>query len=266
MPQPNLIIPGSPQRLLLPSMYPPGLKDDYLQRILHTRPGNLIGCWPQDEPPDGSTVAHDYSGNNNHGRFVGVQLGQPGFGDGRTCGVYDGLTRYTNIYSPGLAAMFDGAEGALLTVAKVPPGVWTDGVTRRVITLRSGGTNQVYVERSSAVANQLNFVHIAGAVTTTVSTAALGGYVRWMVLGITWSKLANQMRSYAQGSQTGLTQSPVGTWAGSLFNSLTNLGATSTIPSDCWSGAIALTALWAGCALTPAEVAWCSRLDVGVAA
>lgn len=105
--------------------------DQYLWKVLRTRPASLVACWPIDDAA--GTVARDAGASRLNGTHTGVALGQPGIGDGRSSGLYDGATRFTNVYSAGLALnpaneMIN--NGGMETAGATPPAClgWTDTV------------------------------------------------------------------------------------------------------------------------------------------
>lgn len=187
------------------------------------------------------------------GTHVGVTLGQPGIGDGRTCPFYDGATDYTNIYSAALAAAFNGAEGTALIWAKVADaGVWTDGVARRLVNLEVNGSNYMILHKPSN--NTLQAIYRAGAVSKSVSVGSLGARLGFISLGMTVSAAADEARVFIDGAQTGSTQTGLGAWAGTLFSWATVIGAANATPTLGWHGWLGHAALWSK-ALTPAQVA-----------
>lgn len=210
-----------------------------------------IAYYPQAEP-SGTTIG-DESGNGRNGTYVGVTLGQPGIGDGRTAASYDGATSYGNIYSASLAAAFNGAEGSIITWERVAnAGVWTEsGADRCSLAIGNGGSNTVRAMRGGAN-NQYLLQYSAGGTTrlifATLSTTS------WFQIALTWSKTADQFKAYLNGTQVGATQTGLGTWAGTLSNGETVIGAINTSPFLAWFGSLAHTAIF-NRALSAAEIA-----------
>ena len=228
----------------------------YFKKVLSVEPASFIGYWPLWE--GSGTKAEDISGKARHGTHVGVTLGQPGIGDGRTSSLYDGSLDYTNIYSPALAAAFNGAEGTLLIWAKVAnAGVWTDGTLRVLVDLQ-GGTDRIYIDRT-ATNNQLEFKYDAGATETIITDTSLAATTGWFCLALSWSKSGDAVKAYISGAQVGTTQTGLGTWTQVLNTSFCIIGAYNVAPNYVWSGTLAHDALWSK-ALTATQIAYLSRV------
>lgn len=211
-----------------------------------------IAYYPQAEP-SGTTIV-DESGNGRNGTYVGVTLGQPGIGDGRTAAGYGGVMSYGNIYSASLAGAFNGAEGSLVTEARVAnAGVWTDGAFRDLVRILVDANNFVALFKTNTN-NTLSVGQTAGGVSKTISTNALGGTTIPFSVALTWSKTADQVKIYINGTQIGSTLTGLGTWTGSLSPTRTTIGATSTVPTVVWHGILPHTAIF-NRALSAAEIA-----------
>ena len=76
----------------------------------------------------------------------------------------------------------------------------------------------------------------------------------WMHLGLTWSRVADQVKVFYNGAQSGATATGLNAWAGVVTNTQCLIGAASTAPTLVTSGTIAHVAVW-NRALTPAEIA-----------
>lgn len=209
----------------------------YTRKVLSFAP---IAYWPLAE--SGGSVAFDASANARNGAYSNVTLGLPGIGDGRTGGDFNGSDSRLNAYSAGLAGEFNGQEGSAFGWFRASSsGIWTDGVSRRLIYFQADGNNRVYFERvtpNNAV--QVNYVaggtfKIAGATNFSPTT--------WFCFAATWSKTADQLVVYINGAQVGATQTSLGTFAGSLGASVTNIGCTSA-GTAVWSGNIAHVAVF----------------------
>jgi hypothetical protein len=220
-------------------------------KVRGTRPDKLIAYFPLDE--SSGLVAYDRSGNGRNGAHTAVTLGQPGIGDRRTTGSYNGTTSYTNIYSAGLASAFSGAEGTLVVWAKVAnAGVWTDAAIRYIAGLQVDTNNRLRIVKWSTN-NSLTLAYTAGAATKQAAPTLTD--VGWFSAGMTWSKSTDQALFYVKGVATGAAQTSLGTWAGALSATSCNLGANVNTPTYPWSGLIGHAAFWST-ALTPAEMAY----------
>lgn len=214
----------------------------YTQKIQALGP---IAYYPQAEP-SGTTIV-DESGNGRNGTYVGVTLGQPGIGDGRTAAGYDGATSYGNIYSASLAGAWNGAEGTIVAWQRS-----SGGSSRCILRLQADASNLVQLF-STGTANEVQFRYTAGGTVKQIldSSNVFGSLFS---IALTWSKSNDQMRAYAKGVQVGATQTGLGTWAGALATTLCCIGAASTTPTLSWLGSQAHTAIF-NRALSAAEIA-----------
>lgn len=200
-----------------------------------------LAYWPLAELSGATAI--DESGNGRNGVYSGVTLGAAGIGDGRTAAAFDGNVSYCNVYGAGLAAAFSGAEGTIAAWFQVAnAGVWTDGATHYCAQLQADANNLLYI-RKQTTNNQLAFVYAAGGTSKTVTVAA-GGPTGWFHVALTWSKSADQMRAYINGTQASTTQIGLGTWAGALSSTKTVLGNSTTSATQAWSGPMSHAALW----------------------
>ena len=220
----------------------------YGSKILATGP---IAYWMLGETA--GAVAYDQISSAQNGAHTGVTLGQAGIGDGRTSPLYDGANDYTNIYSATFAAAFNGAAGTASIWFKVfNAAVWTNGAVGGMYVLQVDNNNYVRLRKSNAN-NQLQFWYKAGG--TFESVVAAYSALTWTHIAITWSKAAEEMRAYLNGTQTGTTQVALGVWAGVLIPLFSVLGASGAFgPAEPFPGYFAHAAAWDR-ALTPAEIA-----------
>ena len=103
-------------------------EEAYYEKVLGIQSANMLAYWPVWEAS--GAVADNIEGTAaRDGAYTGVDLGQPGIGDGNTCPWWDGANDYCNIYSTSLRDAFNGAEGTIACWAKVnSAAVWTDGL------------------------------------------------------------------------------------------------------------------------------------------
>jgi hypothetical protein len=216
--------------------------------VLRIAPASLLAYWPLSES-SGTTIG-DLSGNGRNGAYSGVDLGKQGIGDGRTCPLFDGINDFGNVYSAGLAGSFNPEEGSCALWAQADPSVWADGANRTLFRLATDNNNALFFRK--VVAGGIDCRYTAGgtAEPTTVTTIV----TNWFHLAMTWSKAADQVKVYYNGSQSGATRTTLGTWAGSLAATTCVVGALSTGATESWSGYLAHAALWST-PLTAADVA-----------
>lgn len=199
---------------------------------------------------EGSTAICQVDRNQN-GAHTAVALGNAGIGDGQVCPFYNPSDPgYTNLQTATLAANFDGQTGTLSFWSKVSAaGVWTDGTTRVLLIVYVDGSNFIQINRT-AVNGDLEYRYVANGTTELVTVNGLST-TNWMHHALTWDLGADEVKAFYGGSQTGATQSGLGTWAGAPTAVYVGVGALVNFP---WSGYAAHVALWDS-ALTPTQVA-----------
>lgn len=213
----------------------------YTNKVRAIAPPNLLAYWPLADVI-GSTTLTDESGNNRHGAYTAVVLGQQGV-DGRRAALFDGSTSYGNVYSAGLAGAFNGGEGTVALWVRVSgAGVWTDATQRWMIGISVNANNRVLINKQVAD-RQILYFYAAGG---TSKSVALNNVTTtgWLHIALTWSKSGDALKAYVNGAQTGATQTGLGTWAGALSATSTVLGAASTVPATVWSGLEQHVAIW----------------------
>lgn len=208
--------------------------------------------WPMNELA--GTVCKDRSGNGFDGTYTGVTLGQPGIGDGHKCPLFDGVNDYVNIYSAGLNAAFDGAEGTFMIWGLVND--WTDDTVRLMMRLYDDADNSYDLKKNNgpAGANAIRAYAEAGAAGDGDNDSTLTGSTVFNQYVLTWSDLANQAEWFQNGVSAG-TIALANSWDGAgLDNTRTLIGANITTPGGVWDGRLAHCALWAGTVLSVAQI------------
>jgi len=229
-----------------------GPRGDYYKKILREQSSDLIALWRLNELS--GTVCGDLSVEGNNGTYSGVSLGD-GFGpDRHICPKFDGSASYLDVYAAAFNTDWSEAAGTVAGWAKVASAsVWADSTLRRVITLRADGNNYVSIEKS-ATANRLDFYHVAGATSDSVTdSTTIGASVDWFHVALTWSVAADAIFAYINGAQAG-TATGLGTWSGALASATTVIGSSSTTAANVWSGWLSNIAVWK-VALSAAEIA-----------
>jgi hypothetical protein len=250
---PDLDFPRITGILAHPTHIRRGVFDRYWSFVRMIRPTSLLAYWPMWDFDHYYT--YDLSLNRFDASATTIQVGTTGLGDGHQSCTFDGGTDYCNIYSAGLAAAFNGAEGTLAIWAKVSgAGIWTDGVQHEIVNLRADENNRVYLYKLAN--NQLHWRYSAGG--TTKSVSLLVTPTDWFHMAITWSKTRDRVRAFYQGAQTGTSQTGLGTWVGSLNSSTSVIGAYNLDPLAPWSGYLCHAAIWSA-ELTPGEIKRLSR-------
>ncbi len=224
-----------------------GSRRTYTSKVLSYNP---TAYWPLDELTGSN--AHDVTEHGHEGTYTGVTLDDAPGPDGRPTPLFDGANDFVNIFSAGLAAAFDSAEGSAAIWGKVfNVGVWTDSSWRHALNLETDGASWIYLARSDTDNRLQTFYTTSGA----YQIGRHGGLstTSWFHLAITWSVAADEVKHYYNGTLLE-TDTGLGTWAGALGNTTTTLGAHRTTPEAIWHGWLAHGAVW-GRALSPTEIA-----------
>ena len=195
----------------------------------------------------------------HNGLYSNVTLGQAGIGDGRTSALFvPASSSNVDIYSAALAADFGTNEGTLTIWGKVADAsVWLDTTTRSLFEVSTGDQVSVFIGAYKfdidGVAKiqcslRLNDVWVA----VNISTATID----WFHVAITWSTVADEMKVYFNGSQSGSTQTGLGSHAGPIVQA--KIGSDLYLQSI-WSGYLAHSILLSRAA-TPQEIAEAARV------
>jgi len=212
----------------------------YSDAVLAVDPSHLIALWKLNEI--GGTTAADSSGNGYSGTYNAPTLNATTFTDGSPAPSFDGINDYVDVYSSGLASAFSASEGTFFAWVKVASsGTWSDASTRYVLRFQASSSNFVYLAKTTT-ANRLQAAYGAGGTTKSVNTAYSG--TGWFSYAITWSKSADQVKVYLNGSQDGSTQTGLGTFSGSLGSANAVIGAQSTGAGSPWSGNLSYVMLF----------------------
>jgi hypothetical protein len=212
---------------------------------------SVVALWPLTDP-SGTTIT-DVSGNGRNGTYTGPTLANaPGPRGNKNVPLFDGVNDYGSLYSASLNSGFNSSEGTLLAWLKVyNAAVYTDTTYDRAIVIGADGNNYVSLHKDQT-ANYLAVNYRAGSANKNVYIATSS--LAWLQLGITWSVSADQVKAFFNGAQSSSTLTTLGTWAGSLSTTYTNLAALTSSPTQPWNGWLAY-ALLLNRAATATEIA-----------
>jgi hypothetical protein len=234
----------------------------YLEKSLAIRPASLMAYWTLGDP-SGAT-AQDSSPQNNDAEYKNVMLGQDGIGDGLTAAQFNGSDGWVWLWSPGLAADFDGQEGTFSLWARVSEsGIWTDGAEHNLVSFHADNENFMSI-RKPINNNVLQARYLAGGVNINAVNSSMTT-TDWFHIAMTWSKTTDEMRFYVNGVQSDSTQTGLGTWLGQIIEGAdpfkeNRLGLHN---NAFWSGLMAHAAVW-NTPLTPSEIADLSTVEPNV--
>jgi len=224
-----------------------GAVETYDQKVLATGP---IAYWPQSETA--GVTAHCLVNPLQDGTYTGVTLADDNTGPfGTPAPFYDGVNDYLDVLTAALQAAWSGTEGTVLAWARVNAiGTWTDGITRRIANMEVSGANRVYLLKN-ALNDTLSYRHVGGGVSNLADQNPINS-TAWMLIGLTWSVVDNQVIRYYNGAQEGAIMGPIGAWVGVPTRML--FGAATIAPNDLWLGWQGPCAIW-NRALPPATIA-----------
>jgi hypothetical protein len=231
---------------------PGTLGQSYSDKVLNTENANLIAYWRLSEAS--GTVADNYQGTAaRDAAYSNCTLGETGIGDGLTSAKFDGSLSYVNTYTTSLRDALNGAEGSMAIWAKINSATeWTDGLNHWFVRFY-GGSNDYIAFGKPTTSSKVNWYYKAGGVSVIPGKTSLSS-TDWMHFAMSWSKSADQVRAYYNGVEiSGSPATGLGTWAGTLANGNTQIGA-AYIVGWVWYGWLAHAALWTS-VLTPAQVA-----------
>jgi hypothetical protein len=148
----------------------------------------------------------------------------------------DGALDAINIYDATFASNFSFNEGFLLVWLKVASaGVWTDGASRTILSIRRDGNNRILISKT-ATNNTVNFLRVANGTSQSFNAA---GFTEtgWLAIALSYSVLGNALMGFKNGSQVGTTQTGLVNAAGTgLSSTQTVLGANNITPAAVHNG------------------------------
>jgi hypothetical protein len=207
----------------------------YWQRVKNLFGTNLIGYWPMGETSGTDVV--DLSGNGHNGTYAlaGVTLANTAMPKGGAAPLLDG-TGYINLYSAGLAALFNGQEITLAGWAKASAGAWGDANFKELVRLLVNGSHYIIL-RKGAEPGKVEFIYTAGGTTKSYAHAFSGA--DWFSWGLTASLSGDVARCFIDGVQVGGDLNGLGAWAGAPGEGNCLMGAADAVPNEGWQGWLA---------------------------
>lgn len=232
---------------------PSGAVATYAETLRDTYGASEV--WPLVDIASGTTI-NAFINSARNGTLTGWAL-QDAAGPvtGTLAPSSDGINDFGNIYTSGggvgLNDIFNGSVFSVIVWGK--PTTWvTLGVQRRFIDIRADGSN-LFLLTQTGTTGQIQALYRAGGVTKSVTTAT-GSPAGWVLYGLSVDSGADEMKVFFNGSQTGTTQTGLGTWSGGALNSTqTIIGAFSTTPSLVFDGHLSYVAFKFGSIWSPAD-------------
>ena len=250
----NTLALGTARRANRLGVHHKGPTSPYADKVRSIFGGRLIEHWPfwngpEDNPPVFCTgQARGLVGRSG---ASGIAFGQAGIGDGRNAPSFDGVGGYINVASPDMASAFNGQEFTISVWFKVDTAVWTDTVTRRILTIQITASERILFQKNPNTGCLMSY--LCTGVTKGTTRPVAGTTANWTHAAMTVSKTADQCICYWNGVVEGGIQTGLGTWPATPIG-LTLVGASSAAPASPMLGHIAHLAI-GNRALTAAEVA-----------
>lgn len=213
------------------------IPEQYRARVLATNPIRY------NHMEEGAGLNYvDISGNNHTGLYTGITWDAAASPTGNPAPLWDGTgVDYANIFSAPWASAFNFDEGCALIWFKVQnAGVWTDGIGRRLFEFTRNGNNQVIFGKTS-VAGQIQ-MYRRGNGSAPLHVWASGSPLTWQSVLLSWSVLANQTKSYVNGTLLNTLAAALATGTG-LPTALVGAASTSGT-SGTFSGWLSNFVVW----------------------
>ena len=205
----------------------------------------------------GTTAAASVLTPTRDGTFANVTLDNvDGPGGFSRAGLWNGTTSTCDIYSASLASAFNGSVGTALIFAKISGAQWGDSTLRNLLYLAVDSSNFVRLLKT-AITNRIIIRYKASDTTQTVTYDSTGP-TGWVLWGVTWTTIGNEMKAYflpsSAGGQIGTTQVGLTAWVGTLNSDTTVIGSASvSSPSVVMSGNLGYCAIY-DTVLTEAQI------------
>lgn len=220
----------------------------YSEKVLATRPANLIGFWPTPMVNVLGATIPDVSGKGHHITPVNVTLGAPTIGDGRPSLYFNGSTAYM----PTPASFvndFDGEEGTFLMWGLNHADSHDDSTLRRMVNFWTDANNfMIWAHNGNNSNVQMDYRADGVAEVTGIQLPDWPGELQQFA--ITWSNSAEVVIYYHLGLEAS-RDTDLGTWSDPLASAV--IGASSIVPAQPFYGWLTHPAAW-DVALSAAEM------------
>ena len=224
----------------------------YRKKVIATTP---IAYWPLDETSGTAATNYGSIGDTANAVYDGVGLVLADTaGPSGTCLApkFPAGTARVNLYSAALNTGINRQEISLMCWVKVTEAaVWSDATSRRCVSLL--GASFIIRIVKTATANRMELYYSDGTTADLVNIAT-SAPTGWTQFVITVTKTGDQLIAYINGSQSGATQTGIGTASGNLVATLNNVGSYDQLYGNPFNGWLADVAIWDR-VLTPTEVA-----------
>lgn len=227
------------------------INGQYDAKIMQIQAGFHIDYWRLNDLV--GSIAVDLVDAARNGAYdadvtLNAGLWTPG-GASDPCPSWNGTSSDLNLLTSSLQSFFNGNKGTIaLWFRMLDPAVWSDATVRTLARFRIDATNYIQLVKTT-IANQFQFVRLGASINKTVTHTFTGAPTTWQFVAFTWDNVADQVRAYVNGAQSGSTLTAIGTMSGALSSA-----AVGSDPNaSWWKGLISRASLWQ-VALTPTEV------------
>lgn len=198
---------------------------NYLQKVLKTFAGHIVGFWPMSETT--GIIANDISGNGCNGSYVdAVTLDQIGVNESPSVDFLG--SGKLDIYSTALKNRINLTEGYISLCVKVLTASDWSIDSSSLFELYTDGNNKI-LARVNGGASVIQFFYVAGG-TSRDFYIPIPVSTRFSNIGLRWSKsndiadvFINGIKQTVVGTNTGL-----GVWSGLLSSYATLMGAPNS--------------------------------------
>ena len=153
---------------------------------------------------------------------------------------------------------FKGYQGSIVVFTQVEALYWESAAANCLIMLEADGENYISIWKDSDN-DTLSFFYEAGDTLEQLKHTPISTY-EWIAVGITWDLSAGvdgEVKYYLDGTLL-QTDTALGEWIGDLDDTLTVIGAASTVPANSWCGGIGIVGIYNE-AKTDAEMLYLSK-------
>ena len=243
---------------MIPVLFDNLTRRRYAPKVLSVERANLLAYWPLWEPAGSVAVNLEGTAARN-GTYSSVTLGQPGIGDRRTCPLFNGTSGHVDIYSDSFRDAFDGDLYSVLIWIKVfDSSVWSDNYRNFYLL----GADAAPVEnrvRASIESTDNQYECLREANNSQRRRQVPNTTLDWFNSVHTVDDGGDEIKTYLNGVQQGVTSAASGNWVGSLINTATYIGSGPDGDGELMHGWLAHMAVW-NKVLTQAQITYLSKI------
>lgn len=220
----------------------------YESYIASIAPAGLIFYAPFNETS--GTVADDKSTQDNNATYSNTNMLNGGtFLDGAPCPLLVPASTHLITLPASFYADFNLDEFCINVWIKVSAaGIWTDGGVHQVVDFQLNSNNRVTIFKNTTN-NQVVFRQTSGSTAKSVNlTISDTGWNMFTIKASLSSGASGEMKAFINGTQTGATQTALGTTAGAITAAL-----IGNFAANYWSGNLAAAAVWSGAGNLPSD-------------